>query len=93
MLRSLGFTAEELEQRDLMDSRDFGETIRLTSACSAAAEYMGGTDTDAMDYKIRGGNDRLAFELAAPLEPGSLSLGVRIRAIHQNSTGVEAVKN
>ena len=39
VLRSLGFTTEELQQRDLMDSTDFGETIRLTSAYSAAAEY------------------------------------------------------
>ena len=39
VLRSLGFTTEELWQRDLMNSTDFGETIRLTSAYSAAAEY------------------------------------------------------
>jgi hypothetical protein len=55
VLRSLGFTTEELQQRDLTDSTDFGETIRLTSAYSAAAEYLDGDNTDAMDYKIRGG--------------------------------------
>src|SRR5439155_24662864 len=87
LLRSLGFTTEELQQRDLMDSTDFGETIRLTSAYGAAAEYLDGTDTDAMDYKIRGGNDRLAYALAGELEPGSLYLGARVRAIHQTATG------
>ncbi len=93
VLRSLGFTTEELQQRDLMDSTDFGETIRLTSAYSAAAEYTDGTDTDAMDYKIRGGNDRLAYALAGELEPGSLYLGARVRAIHQTATGVNVFVN
>jgi monoamine oxidase len=93
VLRSLGFTAQELQQRDLMDSTDFGETIRLTSAYSAAAEYTGGTQTDAMDYKIRGGNDRLAYALASVLDRGSLYLGSKVRAIHQTSTGVEVFLN
>jgi monoamine oxidase len=93
VLRSLGFTTEELQQRDLMDSTDFGETIRLTSAYSAAAEYMNGTDTDAMDYKIRDGNNQLAYALAGKLAPGSLYLGTKVRAIHQTSTGVQAFVN
>ena len=45
-----------------MDSTDFGETIRLTSAYGAAAEYADGTNTDAMDYKMRGGNNRRLVE-------------------------------
>lgn len=89
ILRSLGFTQEELQKRDLMDSTDFGETIRLTSAYSAATEYLEGNETDAMDYKIVGGNDQLVHSLAGELDEGSLFLGTKVRAIHQNATGVE----
>jgi len=36
---NLGFTESDLLLRDLMDSTDFGESIRMTSAYSAATEY------------------------------------------------------
>jgi monoamine oxidase len=63
-LRTHGFCAEDLVNRDLMDSTDFGESIRLSSAYLAGTEYFAGSDTDEMDYKIGGGNDRLPHELA-----------------------------
>jgi monoamine oxidase len=66
-LKKLGFTNEELLRRDLMDSTDFGETIRVTSAYTAAAEYFEGDDSDEMDFKIRGGNDRLVKALVADI--------------------------
>jgi len=59
VLRSLGFTPDDLVKRDLMDSTDFGESIRLTSAYAAAAEYFESNPTDEMDFKIRGGNVRV----------------------------------
>jgi len=93
VLRSLGFTNEELRNRDLMDSTDFGETIRLTSAYGAAAEYSEGTDTDAMDYKIRGGNNQLPYALAGELDPDALYLSAKVRAIHQTSAGVKVFVN
>lgn len=55
----LGFDESELLQRDLMDSTDFGETIRLTSALVAAGEYAFSNQFDEMDRKIVGGNHRL----------------------------------
>jgi monoamine oxidase len=45
-LLSLGFTEKELLRRDLMDSTDFGESIRMTSAYLAATEYLSGDTTD-----------------------------------------------
>src|SRR4030095_10204850 len=39
-LESIGFTQDDLLLRDLQDSTDFGETIRMVSAYSAAAEYF-----------------------------------------------------
>jgi len=68
-LSELGFDREDLLRRDLMDSTDFGETIRMNSAYTAATEYLSTKgqkvdDTDEMDSKVRGGNERLVHALA-----------------------------
>jgi monoamine oxidase len=67
-LSELGFEREDLLRRDLMDSTDFGETIRMNSAYTAATEYLSTkdqrvNDTDEMDLKVRGGNERLIHAL------------------------------
>jgi monoamine oxidase len=66
----IGFSPRELARRDLMDSTDFGESIRMTSAYSAAAEYCEEdpkkkrkSRTDQMDWKIEGGNEKLIRKL------------------------------
>jgi monoamine oxidase len=68
-LEQLGFRRDDLLKRDLMDSTDFGETIRMNSAYTAATEYLSSKDqivddTDEMDHKVLGGNDRLVNALA-----------------------------
>jgi monoamine oxidase len=68
-LKQLGFQPEDLLRRDMMDSTDFGETIRMNSAYTAATEYLNSKkekvdDTDEMDWKVRGGNSRLIMALA-----------------------------
>lgn len=68
-LEQLGFDRDDLLKRDLMDSTDFGETIRMNSAYTAATEYLSSknqkvNDTDEMDFKIVGGNSRLVNALA-----------------------------
>jgi monoamine oxidase len=63
-LKRLGFSEEDLLRRDLMDSTDFGESIRMSSAYTAAAEYFLGDDFDEMDFKVRGGNSLLIEALA-----------------------------
>jgi choline dehydrogenase-like flavoprotein len=60
MLVDLGFSQDDLLRRDLMDSTDFGETIRMNSAYTAATEYLSSKghkvgNTDEMDFKVRGG--------------------------------------
>ena len=89
VLRSLGFTPDDLVKRDLMDSTDFGESIRLTSAYTAAAEYFESNSTDEMDFKIRGGNDQLAYSLVSTLDPDRIYLQTRVRLIQQTSSGVK----
>ena len=63
-LQMHGFHIDDLVKRDLMDSTDFGESIRLTSAYLAATEYFASNKTNEMDAKIDGGNDQLADALA-----------------------------
>lgn len=67
-LARLGFDESELLQRDLMDSTDFGESIRLTSAYIAAGEYAGSNNFDEMDWKIIGGNQQLPEAMKKHIE-------------------------
>ncbi len=66
-LKDMGFRQKDLEKRDLMDSTDFGESIRQTSAYVAAAEYVFSNQFDEMDMKIEGGNDRLSDALVSAI--------------------------
>jgi monoamine oxidase len=89
-----GFRLKDLLQRDLMDSTDFGETIRQVSAYVGASEYFGapgegGNATDEMDYKIVGGNSRLVDELEKSVGKKNIHRGFLVRKIHQDTNGVE----
>jgi monoamine oxidase len=88
-LKELGFTLDDQLSRDLMDSTDFGESIRLSSAYLAATEYFCSNKTDEMDFKIRGGNDRLVEKLAAAVRRrGHIRLNATVTAIMQGPDGV-----
>jgi monoamine oxidase len=63
-LEKIGFSNDDLLLRDLMDSTDFGESIRHVSAFAALAEYAESSTHNEMDYKMTGGNSRLAEEFA-----------------------------
>ena len=85
ILRDRGFTRKELLRRDLMDSTDFGESIRQTGGYSAAAEYFDSDRYDEMDTKIVGGNSELvkALEKQIKLRKGMILTSRRVVAIHQ----------
>ncbi|MDX2153173.1 MAG: NAD(P)/FAD-dependent oxidoreductase [Bryobacteraceae bacterium] len=87
-LEKLGFPQEDLRLRDLIDSTDFGESIRHVSAYAAAAEYFESSAANEMDYKITGGNSRLVEALAARLAPGSVLTGVKVDEIRQRGGAV-----
>ncbi|RYF84730.1 MAG: FAD-dependent oxidoreductase, partial [Chitinophagaceae bacterium] len=59
-----GCDGMDLDLRELLDSTDFGESIRHVSAFAALAEYAESSEKNEMDYKIRGGNGQLAVKLA-----------------------------
>ena len=82
-LKEIGFSEEDLLLRDLQDSTDFGETIRMISANAAAAEYFESSPANEMDFKMEGGNSRLVNALASQLGNGSLHTGMVVEKITQ----------
>lgn len=82
-LEKIGFTPDDLRLRDLMDSTDFGESIRHVSAFAALAEYAESSPKNEMDYKMTGGNSRLAFELARRVGIGNIRLDSPVSEIRQ----------
>jgi monoamine oxidase len=85
-LRDLGFSDRDLLRRDLMDSTDFGESIRQAGAFSAASEYYGeGTNsTDQMDWRILGGNTRLVNALAERIGLNAIHTSMEAKQVDQS---------
>jgi len=82
-LEKLGFTEDDLLLRDLMDSTDFGESIRHVSAFAALAEYAESSPHNEMDYKMTGGNSRLAEEFAKRIRADNIRLNSPVIEIKQ----------
>jgi monoamine oxidase len=92
-VRELGFSTKSLLRRDLMDSTDFGESIRHTSAFVGATEYTVGNRYDEMDEKVVGGNDQLVYALADSIKKGKgrIYSGCDVSQIRQAKGGVTVV--
>ncbi|MDQ6785194.1 MAG: FAD-dependent oxidoreductase [Acidobacteriota bacterium] len=90
-LEKIGFTENDLLLRDLMDSTDFGESIRHVSAFAAASEYAESSPKNEMDYKMTGGNSRLAQEFAKRIGAENIRLKSFVMEISQRA-GTVTVK-
>ena len=84
-LEKIGFTNDDLLLRDLMDSTDFGESIRHVSAFAALAEYAESSPHNEMDYKMTGGNSRLAEELAKRIGQENILLNMGATKVDQRA--------
>jgi monoamine oxidase len=91
ILRDRGFTPEELLRRDLMDSTDFGESIRQVGGFSAAAEYFTSNKNDEMDFRVKGGNIKVieGLETVIKRRGGSIHLKNEVKRIRQNRDNVQ----
>ena len=87
-----GFTEDDLILRDLMDSTDFGESIRHVSAFGALAEYAESSPKNEMDYKMTGGNSRLAEEFTTRIGAENIKTGTLVTEINQAKNGIVTVK-
>jgi monoamine oxidase len=87
-LGKIGITNEDRRIREIMDSTDYGESIREVSAFVAADEYVdtdyiNPNNTDEMDFHVRGGNSELVKALVARLPAGSVHLNSAVTSITQ----------
>ncbi|HEY0458414.1 MAG TPA: NAD(P)/FAD-dependent oxidoreductase [Pyrinomonadaceae bacterium] len=90
-LEQIGYSQDDLILRDLMDSTDFGESIRHVSAFGALAEYAESSPKNEMDYKMTGGNARLAQEFAKRIGDENIKLNTLVTEINQRA-GIVTVK-
>lgn len=90
-LDKIGFTQDDLILRDLMDSTDFGESIRHVSAFGALAEYAESSPKNEMDYKMTGGNSRLTEEFANRIGAENIKTNTLVTEINQ-AKGIVTIK-
>jgi monoamine oxidase len=83
-----GISGRDLDIRELLDSTDFGESIRHVSAFAALAEYAESSEKNEMDYKIAGGNHQLAKSLAGAIGTDKILLNHRVVSIVQSASTV-----
>ena len=84
-----GCEGRDLDLRELLDSTDFGETIRSVSAFAALAEYAESSEKNEMDLKIRGGNSMLATSIAGKIGMEKIKLQHTVtRVVQGMKTGV-----
>ena len=91
-LEKNGFTEDDLILRDLMDSTDFGESIRHVSAFGALAEYAESSPKNEMDYKMTGGNSRLTEEFTTRIGAENIRMETFVTEINQSKNGIVTVK-
>jgi len=87
-LRTLGFTEQDLQIREIIDSTDIGESARAASAYVEAGEYaeedyMNPDETDEMDFHVIGGNTELVEAIIARLPAGTVRYNSPVTSIAQ----------
>ncbi len=82
-----GCEGRDLDLRELLDSTDFGESIRHVSAFAALAEYAESSEKNEMDLKIKGGNGMLAKKIAEKVGMEKIKLQHAVNRIVQTSKG------
>lgn len=79
-----GCDGRDLDIRELLDSTDFGESIRHVSAFAALSEYAESSPKNEMDLKIKGGNGKLAEALVQKVGPEKIRLKHGVTKIIQD---------
>ncbi|MFI5237085.1 MAG: flavin monoamine oxidase family protein [Ignavibacteriales bacterium] len=83
-----GISETDLELKELLDSTDFGETIRQVSAYAGISEYAESSEKNEMDFHIKGGNSQIIFKLAEAVGNGNIILKTKAELVEQNNNGV-----
>lgn len=83
-----GIPENDLYYRELLDSTDFGESIRQVSAFSAMGEYAFSSEKNEMDYKMEGGNNTLSDKIADFVGREKILTNHHVESIFQDKKGV-----
>ena len=87
-----GCQGMDLDLKELLDSTDFGESIRHVSAFAAMSEYAESSEKNEMDYKIKDGNGSLAQKIADEIGRENIHLEHKVKTIKQGAK-VEVICN
>jgi monoamine oxidase len=80
-----GISENDLEIKELLDSTDFGETIRQVSAYAGISEYAESSEKNEMDYHIKGGNSHIIFKLAEAVGNENIILKTKVEKVEQKN--------
>lgn len=83
-----GIPENDLFFRELLDSTDFGESIRHVSAFAAISEYAYSSKKNEMDFKMEGGNNTLSDKIADYIGREKILTDHHVEAVIQSSKGV-----
>jgi monoamine oxidase len=83
-----GISDSDLELKELLDSTDFGETIRQVSAYAGIAEYAESSPKNEMDYHIKGGNSQIIFKFAEAIGTENILLKMKVEKVEQKNGSV-----
>ncbi|MEO6696008.1 MAG: NAD(P)/FAD-dependent oxidoreductase [Ignavibacteria bacterium] len=75
---------KDLDIREYSDSTDFGESIRFVSAYAALAEYAESNSTNEMDYKVEGGNQKIAKAISEKIGKEKILMGHKVTSVTHN---------
>lgn len=83
-LKKIGLSDKNLEIRELMDSTDFGETIRNVSAFAALSEYAFSSEKNEMDLWTKGGNQKIIETLTNIAGIDKIKVDHKVVSVTQN---------
>lgn len=87
-LSNNGCEGNDLKIMELIDSTDFGESIRHVSAFAALAEYAESSEYNEMDMKIEGGNTMLAQKIVERIGAEKVLLNHKVTKVEQTGNKV-----
>jgi monoamine oxidase len=90
-LRKMGLDERDIELRELLDSTDFGETIRNVSAYAALSEYAWSSPKNEMDLWVEGGNSQIIEKLADFAGRDHIHTGHKVSEVVQSGGKVRVV--
>lgn len=83
-LKQIGLSDKNLEIRELLDSTDFGETIRNVSAFAALSEYAFSSEKNEMDLWTKGGNQKMIESLTNFAGADKIKIDHKVVSVVQN---------